>query len=485
MSFKLRSLVATTLAGTFLLGFGANVMADSTDDIVNALVAKGVLTEDEGALLMKGRTGEKEAAASKKDSAITAKFKDGISWESGDKANSMSVNGRIQLDYRSFGDANDKTGVADTFDVRRAYFGAKGKFAKYYEFEVATDFGSKDDTGKDKSAQLDVAFINLHYWDQAQFKFGQFKMPFSLEEQTSSRFIDFQERSLVNAYAPGKEIGAMIHGTPTTGVTYGLALSTGEGKNKIESSSPTAKQDGVDVIGRATANFAEIMGNKDNVYHVGAAFSNGKVNSYSPGNSTEGKGEKFFSTAYTTNGTGNIERTRYGVEGALAFGPVKLQSEWIRTNVDGKTTGNLSYTDDIDAWYAEALWLITGEKYADSYKGGKFDRIKPLNDFNPDGKGMGAWEIGLRYTKLDAGDLASGAVKVNTKNNMTAAAYNAAATVQTTEANAFTVGVKWIPMPNWRFLANYVKTDYDTPIKLHGKKFDSEDAITVRAQMDF
>ncbi|NOU26072.1 MAG: porin, partial [Methylotenera sp.] len=59
MNQKLSSLIAATLAGSLMMGFGANAMADSTDDIVNALVAKGVLTEEEGALLMKGRAGEK------------------------------------------------------------------------------------------------------------------------------------------------------------------------------------------------------------------------------------------------------------------------------------------------------------------------------------------------------------------------------------------------------------------------------------------
>ena len=476
-SMKLRGVIAA-VSGALVMGFGANAMADSTDDILQALIAKGVLTEEEGALIGKGRTGEKEAAEKKKESAITAKYKDGITWESGDKANSLTVNGRIQLDYRTYGDDNKTTGVPDTFDVRRAYFGAKGVLGKYYEFGIVTDFAAKDDTTKAKSAQLDEAYINLHYWDQAQFKFGQFKMPFSLEEQTSSRFIDFQERSLVNAYAPAKEIGAMIHGEPKKGITYGVALSTGEGKQNIETSSPTAKQDSVDVIGRVTANIAELMGNKDNVYHVGLAASNGKLNSFSPSNTTEGKGEKFFAASYASGAgataigaTGDLERTRYGVEGALALGSVKLQSEWVRTNLDGKVNNGTKFDDNIDAWYAEALWLVTGEKYADAYKGGKFDRIKPLNDFNPDGKGMGAWEIGVRYSKLDASDLKTGVVK--------------ATAGTTTEANAWTVGLKWIPMPNWRFLANYVHTDYDTDITLNGKPFDSEDAFTVRAQMDF
>ena len=60
-TIKMRGVVAA-VTGALLFGFGANAMADSTDDILNALIAKGVLTEEEGALLQKGRTGEKEAA---------------------------------------------------------------------------------------------------------------------------------------------------------------------------------------------------------------------------------------------------------------------------------------------------------------------------------------------------------------------------------------------------------------------------------------
>ena len=79
-NMKRRSVIAA-LSGVLAMGFGANAMADTTDDIVNALIAKGVLTEEEGALLMRGRTGEKEAAEEKKKSEIKAKFKDGIVFE--------------------------------------------------------------------------------------------------------------------------------------------------------------------------------------------------------------------------------------------------------------------------------------------------------------------------------------------------------------------------------------------------------------------
>lgn len=91
----------------------------------------------------------------------------------------MSINGRIQLDARSYdwngNAANDK--VADTFDVRRAYLGAKGTFQKYYDWEVTADFASLTGTDSTDAAgtsagktttHLDVAFFNLNYFNKRQ-----------------------------------------------------------------------------------------------------------------------------------------------------------------------------------------------------------------------------------------------------------------------------------------------------------------------------
>jgi polyhydroxyalkanoate synthesis regulator phasin len=63
MNVKLRSAVMATLASTFLLGFGSNAMADSTYDLVQALVDKGVLTEEEAIPLLKSREADNEKAA--------------------------------------------------------------------------------------------------------------------------------------------------------------------------------------------------------------------------------------------------------------------------------------------------------------------------------------------------------------------------------------------------------------------------------------
>ena len=61
--------------------------------------------------------------------------------------------------------------------------------------------------------------------------------------------------------------------------------------------------------------------------------------------------------------------------------------------------------------------------------------------------------------------------------------------VATNDADAWTVGANWILTPNTRLVANYVHTSFDTPVTVRvnsrNDTFDSENALTLRAQFDF
>jgi phosphate-selective porin OprO/OprP len=446
------------------------------DQLLEKLRDKGVLTQEEYDALKAARDEErmeqraerrkealKEAQAVEKEdkareeakSTLTGRFRDGFTFESGDKQHSISVTGRVQADYRSFSQNSTNANSANTFDVRRAYLGVQGKFYNDWTFDVTADFAQST------SPQLDVGWLNYGRFQGLQVRAGQFKMPFSLEELTSSRFIDFQERSLVNALVPAKERGAMLHGTPAKGLFYGAALSNGAGKNANEGNSV---QDSKDVIARLGANAAEWLGNKDMVLHVAGDYSTGTI----PGGSTavagvrtEGRGLTFFQPA--AFGPGDVDRDRAGAEVSLAFGPVKAQGEYVKVTFEGQN-GATRFDQDIDAWYTEVLWLITGEKYADSYRNGTYSAIKPKNNFG--GGGWGAWEVGLRYTDWNAEDFPT-------------------IVGQSKKATAYTVGLKWIPNTNVRLLLNYVQTDFDTPVNVSGGTTDDEKAITVRGQIYF
>ena len=448
--------LAIAVSGAVMLMAGQFAMADSTSDIVDALVGKGVLTEEEGKLITKGHESAKSKAAKvvDKNGALSLSSPDGNS--------TMAIAGRIQLDSRHYSDGDGRSDLAkDGFDIRRAYFGVSGKIAKYYDYKVVANFGNADSTTIDKSNQLDEAFFGINYWKEASFRFGQQKMPFSLEEQTSSRFTDFQERSMLNTAVPGKEMGVQIHGVFDNGVFYGAAISTGEGLSKQEK----VTGDSNDLIGRIGINIAKAMGNKDDVYHVAIAGSTGAQGntSHNASYNAEDRGTSFISQAITGN------RTRYGLEGALALSSFKVQGEYIRREFDKITSaiGSKPIGSDVDTdgFYLSSSYMITGEKYADSYKDGKFDRLSPKKDFNPDdtSKGWGAWEIGARYSSVDAKDIGI----------TTSTAYN--------QAKSYTLGLKWIPTPYVRVLLNYVDTEGE---RVSGAKLDQK-ALTLRTQMDF
>ena len=96
-------------------------------------------------------------------------------------------------------------------------------------------------------------------------------------------------------------------------------------------------------------------------------------------------------------------------------------------------------------------------------------------------RSRGAWELGLRYSKFDAGDFKSS----------NASGTGVIPSTGTSVADAWTLGVKWIVNPNTRFLLNYVRTDFGNTITVTptapGKatQTDKESAITVRGQFDF
>jgi phosphate-selective porin OprO and OprP len=504
MNLKLNKIVATTLTGLSLLGFGASAMADTTDDILNALIAKGVLTEEEGALLLKGRDLEKDAKQKKPD----LKFKDGMTIETADGQHSISLNGRLHADYRNFsGYDSSNTGTnsaaaSDGFDIRRARLGLKGKLYENYEFEVSTDLASP--ANGNTSSVLDVAFLNINYFKGAQLKLGQFKMPMNLEKVTSANNIDFMERSFVNQFAPNEDRGVMLWGIPKDGFTYALALSNGEGKNRNEKDS---RVDELEYLARGTVNFAQLMDNKEAVFHLGAAFSSTDLskNSAKVGETdatkfdtnflagsnavrTEGRGVSFFtfpSVVGIANVDNAIERQRTALEGVAAYGPFKFQTEYMQTSFSGNLTAAKAFDVDVDTWYAEALWMITGEKYADMYKEGAFGAIKPKNNFALGKEGMGAWEIGLRYSQFDASDFNSPLFVGSAATAANGVSTAISKTGSTFEADAWTAGIKFVPNPNTRFLINYIQTSFDTPVTIAGKPEDNEKAITMRAQYNF
>ena len=146
MTFKLRSITAATTAA-LIMGFGINAMADTSTDIVNALVSKGILTEEEGALLTKGREGEQAGQEKAMKKATKLKISDAI--------DNATVYGDIRLRYENrqgsgVGDiAKQGSGSIDETRERARYkltLGVKTESGPFYtDLALAMGAGGRSD----------------------------------------------------------------------------------------------------------------------------------------------------------------------------------------------------------------------------------------------------------------------------------------------------------------------------------------------------
>ena len=388
-------------------------------------------------------------------SPVEASFKNGLVLRDATGDWSLRLYTRAQLDYRNF--SPDKI-AADTFSMRRARIGVFANFYEDFTLRIEGEYS-------EATTKMNDGYLDYTHFKPAMVRVGQFKTMHGLERSQGAMDINFMERAMTESLLGNVfDRGIMLHGAPLKGVYYNLAYVNGTGPNVDESNAIT---DGKDWSLRAVGNIAQWADWKDSVVHVGGFHSQGKqaAGALVPKLRTEGRGVEFFKVADVTSDT---DRTLNGLESAVAYGPVKYQGEYIRANFDGA-----NFNRDMSAWYASLQWLVTGEQYAGMYKNGAFGGIVPKSNFRYGNGGWGALEVGARYTHFDASDF----VVANNEGTGKLAAGSA------NEANAWTLGAKWVLNPNAQIQLNYVRTDFDTPIT--ASNIDHEDAMNMRVQFDF
>jgi len=479
-----RTLTAKRIAfavATLCASLSAPVYAASDDvkSLMDLMLKKGVITQAEYDQHVKAAQEASENREFKekridKDVAKANEFilknadsgqvmKNGIGIQSADGKNSIQLMGRLHMDYRSYssGTGASDDGLTDALDVRRARLGVRGQIEKDWKYEIQGTYGAADNGMSESSTIVDIAFVDYAANPAAMFRAGKFKMPYSLEQLTSSNNIDFMERSFASQnegeYVPAKETGVMVHGSPLAGTSYGLAFSRGRGNKSTQ-------YDGADFIGRGTANIAKLMGRDDIVTHLGIGYSNGKVKS---GTSTfssktdESRANSGFFTSTDTVSAG-ATRTRSDVEYAIAYGPYKAQGEFFQIGYSDTSAGSNSA---VKMNYNELLWNITGESHNYNNANGTFGWIKPNNKFTSNG-GLGAWQVGVRLSDFDGSDFAAAAGK-------------------TTKATSMTYGLNWYVNDNVRFMFNYVETKYGETATIGSTNVDKIRAVMLRSQISF
>lgn len=220
MNLSLRKSVVA-VAGTLLLTSGFNAMADSTSDIVNALVTKGVLTEEEGALLTKGRTDELDTQKKKEKKFNT---------------NKVNVRGYLQIrntsmlggdegvnlySDRSVGDDRSLGGGDKNFLIRRARIVFSGDLGDRASIYIQPDFASSPSGSSGTGhnfAQLRDAYGDLYLTKDRvhRLRVGQSKVPYGFENlQSSQNRLALDRADALNSAAKDeRDLGAFYYYTP-------------------------------------------------------------------------------------------------------------------------------------------------------------------------------------------------------------------------------------------------------------------------------
>ena len=258
----------------------------------------------------------------------------------------MQLSGYSQVRYQFF----NENGKKDGFDIRRARLDLKGSVTPIFSYRVQADLADKP--------KLIDAYGEIKLADYFSITAGQFKIPFSLENLTSSNKLEMIDRSqVVEALVArgkdvignqnGRDIGIQVSGTfikikDLPLVEYRIGIFNGSGINVAD----TANED-KDIAGRLI--FTPVKG-----ISFGGGFYNGWDKAIKP--DVAGKSQV---------------RNRYGVEFSYVLSRFSLKGEYI-SGKDGKTNRA--------GWYIQTGYFIVPQKLQIL---GKYDLYDP-NTSTPD-----------------------------------------------------------------------------------------------------
>ena len=346
---------------------------------------------------------QEPAAAPKKEPPLTAGWSgEHFYIRSPDGQFSISPYGYVDNDYRAYkGDG----APADTFVIRRARFGFQGNFGSHFDFALLTDANATS------GAIVRDVYLNVRIRPEFQFQAGQFKEPFAQETGIGATNLDFTERGLQSLLYPCAVTayrcpGITLHGDISGGIMQWWAGAF-NGRGGVTSNVTNEPE----FVGRIR--FYPWRKSKNDWFKQ-FAFGGSIAHSRSRGLSNDVSFSGLLpDQTYTffpqLRINGPIER--YDGEFTYIKGPYALRGEYVqlqqqRYDEGSETPGGLGFLNipgiGAKAWNIGTTYLITGEKRPENGT----PRVKhPL--FGPDtpggkGRGLGAWEIAVRYSGIQA-----------------------------------------------------------------------------------
>ena len=377
--------------------------------------------------------------------------------------------GTFQIDYAAYKSRAGGYDYNNGTDIRRGRLGFDGTAWGVWKYRIEAEFVKQ-------SVNLLDAYIQYAGFKNLLITVGQQKAPYGLEANSTDALNTFLERGMAtNAFGvvgAERRVGATLAFTPTPQIIATVGLF---GAGEAVQRNAATPDETYGVNGRVTFEPINDVGRLVHVgasgYHVsqiagkaitlgdrpGTRVDNGQIESVAIGPVTTGP------VASQTRGV--QAATYWGAEGAFVYDRFSLQGEYSHLNVSRYgSVPNLNF----DGYYVFGTVFLTGESR--SFKGGVVDRVKPFNDFNPGAGHWGAFELAVRYDRLNL-----------TNHNLSPLDRT---------ADSWTGGLNWYLNPNTRFIFNYIRFKgansplVVAPVAVNGTTAKG-DAFASRLQFDF
>lgn len=326
-------------------------------------------------------------------------FGPGFQWKTDDDEFVLQFHNLTQIDGRFYNQPGQDP-VTDTFAIPREWFMFSGRLTKPYEYFVSIQ------NGFDTVGLLDV-FMNIHYDDRLQFRFGRGKTPFTYEfYQVPIQGLLVPERSLFfNNFALNRAIGFQAWGQLfDKQLDYAVGIFNTNRNGLVDNSDgkaalaylnyrPFAKAQG-----SILENFS-FGGSVDAANQVGPTVPS-VLRTIVPTAGNAAVGTPFLAFDPNIQEAGN--HTMWDVHAALFYKQLSLMSEWGsgRQPYGNVANFNQKVQVPVSSWYIQAGYMLTGEEV--SFRGVP----NPFHNFDlrPGKVGLGALEVFGRYDRMDIGD---------------------------------------------------------------------------------
>ena len=369
-------------------------------------------------------------------------------------------------------------------NFRRVRFGFDGTAYKDWNFALWGEWGG---SGGETPA-LNQAYLEYTGWkpfsfaDPVRLRIGAWATPTGLEDATSNTESLFLERAavaeLVRGFAGGDGrtgVGAFTKGERW----YAGAVLTGKVVG-VPSTTEFGQQSGY--ILRAAFN---PLHGADFDAHLGISYQGILEPADTAAGTTEAQAVRLQERpelrvsavrlvdtgAITSNGLAAL-----GLEAGASWKNLYAAGEWFNIDVSRNTVGAVRspFDPSFSGWYLQGAWTLTGERRAWSSANGGFNGIRPAKPFSLQGGGLGAFELGARYSILDLNDRAG---------NPGAAAPLGG--IRGGEQKISTLGLNWYPNNVVRFLLDYQWINVDR-LNTAGARIDSDvNVVSLRSQFAF